>query len=472
MTRRRSRPLLPHELYSSFHSSQESSEGHTTSSFASSTSSQAFSSGGDFTVTHSSGDTSSRLDPVVITSAPPSRQCSIPASLRSSQHSRIDPSNEANILHSQREPESECEALPSEPVNDGAAIMDSQKTISSDHAGHIHEVQKTVLDGSVSTASSAPLRPLRRTPSSIRLSLSLDGKAQVVLGNGTTPSPPRHPTMPFKPAGRFVSLQRSKSAVALGSHAEALPSCPRRSAPGRSRDARTWEFYCDSEARNALTVQAEQEQKGSAIGMLSLIRSGSSSSNMPSARIGSHNPLQKSVSMKRKTINEVAAPRPKIARTASSVARLQMTEITSQSSSSKTKFVDSKSDSQHYVYQDPSGDSDKENWEPGTRSRDLERQEIHPIPEPEVGTQSRVLQENTRLPSHSMSLGNLLNRDNVHPRHRAKRTVNDLVNQYDKENIAVDGEVAKSMRRESLPEPEDELDCVQNLLSLSQGAWR
>ena len=193
---------------------------------------------------------------------------------------------------------------------------------------------------------------------------------------------------------------------------------------------------------------------------------------MPSARIGSHNPLQKPVSMKRRTIHEVAAPRPKIARTASSVARLQTTEITSQSSSSKTKFVDSKSESQHYVYQDPSGDSDKENWEPGTRSRDLERQEIHPIPEPEVGTQSRVLQENTRLPSHSMSLGNLLNRDNVHPRHRAKRTVNDLVNQYDKENIAVDGEVSKSMRRESLPEPEDELDCVQNLLSLSQGAWR
>ena len=39
----------------------------------------------------------------------------------------------------------------------------------------------------------------------------------------------------------------------------------------RSRDARTWEFYCDSDARNALTEQAEREEKGSATAAIGLI---------------------------------------------------------------------------------------------------------------------------------------------------------------------------------------------------------
>ena len=476
MTRRRSRPLLPHELYSSFHSSQESSDEHTSSSFASSTSNQPDLGGSESTIVQSLGDINCQSDRVVTTSASQSRQCSIPASSRSNEHScSRDLGNEANMLHSQRNPESECEAWLAEPMEVGVVTMKAQKTTLSYPADQYRETQNTVLDSSVTTVSSAPLQPLRRTLSSIRLSMSLDGKAQVVLGSGTTPSPPRQQTMPIKPSERIVSLQRSKSAVALGSHVkgnirDTMLCWPTRSAPGRSRDARTWEFYCDSDARNALTVQAEQEQKGSAIGILSLIRSRSSSSNIPSTCISSYNSPLKLVSTKRKNLDEITVPRPKIARTASSLARLQTTEATSQASGSNTKTVDSKSDSQHPIYQDPSGDSDKENWEPGTQSRNCERQEIRH--RPEFGTRSRILQENTKTPSHSMSLGNLLNRDNHHPRRREKTKVHDLVNQQDKENVAVEGEAAKFMGQGSLPQPEDELDCVQNLLSLSQGAWR
>ena len=476
VTRRGSKPLLPHELYSSFHSSQESPGEHTASSFASSTGNQPDSSGSEITITRSSGNLSSQSDPVVTISAAQSRPSSTPPLSGSDEHSFSgDPDNEANMLHSQRNLESECEAWPAERMEVCVETMMAQKTISSHPAGLNHGIQTTIPNGSATAASSAPLRPLRGTPSSIRLSMSLDGKAQVVLGSGTTPSPPRQTTMPITSAGRPVSLQRSKSAMALSIHAQGnvgdtIPSWPRRSAPGRSGDVRTWEFYCDSDARNALTVQAEQEQKGSAIGILSLIRSGSSSSNIPSTGIITHNPQLKRVSMKRKNPVEINAPRPKVARTASSVATLQTTDATAQAFGSKTKMVDPKYDSQHAIYQDPSGDSDKENWEPGTQSRNFERQAIRHRPEFE--TQRAILQENTRMPSHSMSLGNLLNRDNIHPRRRENMMVNKLDSQQDKENIAVDGEVAKFMGQGSLPQPEDELNCVQNLLSLSQGAWR
>ena len=42
---------------------------------------------------------------------------------------------------------------------------------------------------------------------------------------------------------------------------------------GRSRGARTWEFYCDSGARNASTEQAEREESGSATAAIEMIRS-------------------------------------------------------------------------------------------------------------------------------------------------------------------------------------------------------
>ena len=47
----------------------------------------------------------------------------------------------------------------------------------------------------------------------------------------------------------------------------------RHSMSGRSRGARTWEFYCDSDARNALTEQAEREESGSATAAFEMIRS-------------------------------------------------------------------------------------------------------------------------------------------------------------------------------------------------------
>ncbi len=49
---------------------------------------------------------------------------------------------------------------------------------------------------------------------------------------------------------------------------------------GRSRDARTLEFYCDSGARNASTEQAEREESGSATAAIEMIKSQRSDSKV------------------------------------------------------------------------------------------------------------------------------------------------------------------------------------------------
>jgi len=325
---------------------------------------------------------------------------------------------------------------------------------------------ESISDLVTGSHSSHPPRTLQRTVSSIRLSTSLDGKAQVLLGTGDTPSPPGKPLGPVQPPQRYGSLQRSKSAVDLSSQgsssfANSSSFWPRNSVPGRSRDVRTWEFYCDSDARNALSVQAEQEKKGSALGLLGLIRSGSASSKMSSTSLNQHSSQPKHGTVKRKGIVGESGQRPKIARTTSSVARLQTVGVNEQSQNLKTLDGGPRNDSKKSRHQHPSGDSDKENWEPGTQLRNTQRRT--------VGGHRKVLNETTQTAYKSMSLENLLNRDTGVTHRRKGKQVDD---KQDKENIAIDQEVSEFMGEARAPRQEDDLDCVQHLLSLSQGAWQ
>lgn len=312
--------------------------------------------------------------------------------------------------------------------------------------------------------------PLKRTSSLIRLSMSLDGKAQVTTDDGGSPSPPRLQPLPVVISQRPSGLQRSKSAVVTGNpfspYLDVMPlQVPRRTMTGRSRDARTWEFYCDSDARNALTEQAEQEQSGSAIGAIGLMRSRSNKAlsanpNKRNAQAPGHE------AMKRMKPSAEKSGKPKLARTTSSVARLQSGNANVQTVGS-VKEKGWKPSSQPAPVRPVSGDSDKENWEPGTQASNLRRARA-----PNTSSQARraILKDSAHIPSHCTSLDALLNQENITPRRQTLKTGSS--GQGSDGDAEDDEEVAAFMGSSTLPREEEDLDCVQNLLSLSQGAWR
>ena len=307
-------------------------------------------------------------------------------------------------------------------------------------------------------------QPVQRTSSQVRLSLSLDGKAEVTTRTAMTPSPPRSQAVPLSssaPRGS-LGLQRSFSAVEpLKKFSEGAFQMPysRRPMAGRSRDARTWEFYCDSDARNALTEQAEREEKGSATAAIGLIRSRSQNNKIMNPNANKRNAhTQKLESTKRLKGDGSKTAKPKLARATSSFARLQTINGNSvKQRPAKMGDKDPKSSSQPAIYQECEGDSDKENWEPGTQMSNPRRRRP-------AGFQSvnRILEESLHVPSQSSSLDALMNR-----RSSDKSSSSEKWNS----SFEVDEEVAAFMN-EKVPHEEEELDCVQNLLSLSQAAWQ
>ena len=249
-------------------------------------------------------------------------------------------------------------------------------------------------------------------------------------------------------------LQRSQSALPFSLTSimphENAPFVPRLPT-GRSRDARTWEFCCDSEARDELTTQAENESHGSAVAAISLIRSTSSSAlktnnnkrNAPSA----------------KTHSSKHGKKIKLGKVMSSLARLQNIEKPSQLSQILSSY------GEDGLMRSPSGDSDKENWVP-TEGGNARR---HPLPSSRSGKKSQfkaVLGDNLNIPTQAVNFGG--------SRLRKRKSANVETNIFeDQENSdEVPGEVEKFMRGEISPSKKGDLDGVQALLSLSQGNWR
>ena len=307
------------------------------------------------------------------------------------------------------------------------------------------------------TFTGLPPLLLKRKSSSLRLSTSFNGKAQIIVDNSS--SPPR-PSSALQKLTRIQRpLQRSQSEFSSQPSSTSIFSdfmpMPRRLAPSRSRDARTWEFYCDSDARDALTAQAENEQKGKAETTIGLIRSSSSSKKTDSPATSVGGPA------KRKSSNRKSHSRPKLARTESSVARLQTISSNANLKVENPVVTTKKGEPGTMLVVDLSGDfSDKENWVPGTRRRQVRS------PRPEAETRSRsTLGENSEIPSHSNSLESHLERD-VGRRGR----LNGTPTSEGKEEPQ-DPEVAAFMGEATGPRVAEDLDCVQQLLSLSQGAW-
>ena len=293
--------------------------------------------------------------------------------------------------------------------------------------------------------ASQPVPSLQRSSSSyLRLSMTEDGHAKVIDRAAPSPNPPR--TLP--PLQRSSTLRRSHSAAGLTDALRATsPSSPRASklartlaAPGRSRDSRAWEFWCDSEARGALGRKADADRGGSAASAIGLMRAGLAA-----------NAARRNVPVQRRgpPAADAKSARPPLARAEADVARLQAER--------RRAKLAGKADAEEEEWERPNTDSDKENWEP----EGLINPRRPNIYEPKWRPARKALGENTSEMSYGGSLGALMARE-------SSNTV----------DVDVDVDVARFMGSESKDASEsttssgEELDCVQSLLSLSQGNWR
>ncbi|PQE12765.1 homeobox domain-containing protein [Rutstroemia sp. NJR-2017a BBW] len=292
------------------------------------------------------------------------------------------------------------------------------------------------------------------TPSRIRLSTGLDGRAELVEGEITPPRPaPERPVSPLSsvvPMKRMRSLQRSHSALPLGAFSRKssfsnsfVPRLP----SGRSRDARTWEFCCDGEPRDELTTQAENESSGSAVAAISLIRSTSGSALKT-------NPNKRNTQSRANT----SGKRPKMGRASSSVARIQSVAKSSDKRQGNDK---------NGVLRSPSGDSDKENWLPHETGGNPRRRAANSSKSND-SQQRPILQENLDIPTHAeFDVGKNKRRKATHSEPQVFEDGEDGT----RSNESPDDDVERFMRGEVSPSKKGDLDCIQGLLSLSQGNW-
>jgi hypothetical protein len=287
----------------------------------------------------------------------------------------------------------------------------------------------------------------------VRLSMSLDGKAELISSD---PSPRREnlagPSSSdlILPQPRLRGLQRSYSALPLGPLPRPFSMTGTTVPPlsrGRSRDARTWEFYCDLEAHDELTTQAENEANGSAVAAISLLRSTSS------AALKSNTNKRNASHARRESSNH--GKRPKLVKATSSLARQQSGKPITRPQSSKGK---------EEILRSPSGDSDKENWVP-EEGGNLRRR---PLPSAKTDRQPSskpVLRDNFNVMTHAVDFGVAKNK-----RRKAAQVEPKIFE--DQENKEVSEDVEEFMRGEVSPSKKGDLDCIQGLLSLSQGNWR
>jgi hypothetical protein len=280
--------------------------------------------------------------------------------------------------------------------------------------------------------ASQPKEALKRTSSMVRLAMTVDGAVKIRTNNEPTPSPekPRatHPTLSGKAKGGFA---RSKSAMnsveAFRESSQGISAKSTGSGFGRSRDSRTWEFYCDSSAKDALSTQAEAETAGSAISAINLIRSNSFKSRPA---------LSPSLAKGNSPVTAASRQgKPKLSRAQSSLGRLQGSGRAAESSLGK------KPNPHQSHVRSPSGDSDKENWAPGTQNSE------HALRRTQPSVNRRpILRENEDLTFPDASSAR-------------KR-----------------GEEGPGTNPQSSPSKEkakgEDMVCIQGLLSLSQGAWR
>ncbi|KAL9576220.1 MAG: hypothetical protein Q9212_007283 [Teloschistes hypoglaucus] len=353
------------------------------------------------------------------------------------------------------------------------------------------QAEQSLPETSLPTSTTdTPILPvsLKRAASQPRLHTSIDGSVSIKTAESPTPSPARAQTDTFVRQPRASgTLQRSQSAFVAPTFGNTRPT----GAPGRSRDSRTWAFYCDSEARDGLTKQAEREQTGSAVGAIGLIRSKSKGSL---AAINNNN-KRASPSIDGKKPSKKAQTSALAKRRANPLVAVKSTHpyvnqiikdpsLRIANDQSKT---DAKKNPMSELDELDGNESDKENWAPGTQTvvSPVRRQMHRPANVPSA----RVLRDNTRIPPTSTSLGTMLGRSasstptlgkgkvtNPVKRNRLDVTKDEKKEKPAKQAPEINDDKAKLMTeekgKEEAPAEEEDLSCVQGLLSLSQGEWR
>ena len=315
---------------------------------------------------------------------------------------------------------------------------------------------------------------LKRTSSLVRLSMSLDGKAQVLTGAEL--SPPRKDSVirPRASSRANAGLQRSQSMVESGekaamSRSNSFSQIPRPLLNSRAGVLRTtWDFYCDGDARSAISATAKAEQSGDAAGAIEQIRKTRMVVNQKRTALSS-----KTGPTKRVRAGEATTNKPNIVRTSSSFARLQTETHDPKKLHKSGKQLPTK------LHQgsmgSPSGDSDKENWLPGTqRPRPILRrtggsgQGPVRVPRSVLEPLTGERRMNSPMSTHSFGSGPPLSYERVE--RVPHRTV--LIENESTSNDSTEQRKALSLDVSRVARGEEDLDCVQNLLSLSQGAWR
>lgn len=277
------------------------------------------------------------------------------------------------------------------------------------YSSHAHPFSPNIL-------RAGPERSTKRSSSFMRLSMNSEGNATVVTKDSTSPSPPRP-----QQGTELVSVSKTASSHAhpvasdAGPIVSTLPPL-KRSASGRSRDSRAWEFWCDKDARGELEDKAEKDASGSAVNAIGLLRS-TSGRRVLGAISSKRNSLMSQHSTSTK-MPKLDGHVPSLQKASTSNARLQ-------NDRNATHLPKLKPALQSTSTYHPGDESDKENWSP-------DGQQLH--------------------------------------QQRAERGGGG-----ENDNPEADPEIESFMRsgrKSSSVSGVEEMDCIQGLLSLSQGNWR
>ncbi|KAJ6141212.1 hypothetical protein N7470_010108 [Penicillium chermesinum] len=293
-----------------------------------------------------------------------------------------------------------------------------------------------------------------KSPPSLRLSFSFDGEAMVRKEDELTPSPPKgrnalriamscdgkaviraeNEPSPSKNRVAMFSVRRTKQSSLRRTSSAIFPATPRADMTekdrvfGRSRDPRNWESFFDTDARSALsTPSSSQTAPHLSPGLFqsrsqrSLTRSASTRHSLAIHEDNARTPISQSMETDRNRAN------------------------------ASSKLSKSMSKSHKPGFELDAGDSDKENWVPGTRSSQARRR-------PNPNATRSVLRDANRNRGLGLSTNGKRNRP--------------LGSGVQGKAPDVDADVSAFMAGGNGGSQEDDLDCVQGLLSLSQGAWR
>jgi hypothetical protein len=318
---------------------------------------------------------------------------------------------------------------------------------------HMHQTPQAPQPPTQPIGQDDSARRLKKTSSFVRLSMSFDGKASIVTKDGSSPSPPRAPPIIYPSTGSSGTPNSQDGRVDQNERLQARTSL-RRSSSGRSRDSRAWEFWCDKEARSELEEKAEKESSGSAADAIGLLRSASGRSilgPLPGKRnlLLSRQPSE----YKRARLEDKRQP---LQRASTFSGRFQSGSRNDATSHAQKKPRLKHSGSAVSVYM-PGNDSDKENWTPDSdRSLSGRREQQTSSSRPALGeSRSGNVTRTTARGDTGKAAGRRDGNENTDP-------------EADAELVAF----MRGERKSNSTSSEDDLDCVQGLLSLSQGNWR